>query len=150
VSALDAVPVPRPGTADDQLAIAAALGRLTWLLDHRDWDHMGEVMAPDVEAYGARGLDTVLTTVIRPLLGGCGPSQHLLGNHQIAVDGDRARSMVYARVHHRGAEPDSERWWECMGEYHDEWRRTPDGWRMTRRVFEVTITHGDDSVLQPG
>jgi hypothetical protein len=150
MSAVLEPPVPVPGTVDDQVAIMAALGQLTWMLDHRTWDRLGEVMAPDVDAYGAQGLDTVVSTVIRPLLGGCGPSQHLLGNHQIAIAGDEARSMVYARVHHRGAEPDSERWWECMGEYHDDWHRTPEGWRMARRVFVVTMSHGDYSVLQPG
>lgn len=141
---------PLPGTADDQVAIAATLARLAWILDHREWDLLAEVMAPDVDAYGAHGLDTVVTTVIRPLLGGCGPSQHLLGNHQIVVEGDYAQSVVYARVHHRGAEPESVRWWECMGEYHDDWQRTPAGWRMVRREFRVTMSDGDFSVLQPG
>ncbi|MCB0994019.1 MAG: nuclear transport factor 2 family protein [Acidimicrobiales bacterium] len=144
------LPEPRPGTADDQAAVAAALARFAWILDHREWDHVGDVLAPDAEAYGEAGIDAVIENSLRRHLGGCGPSQHLLGNAQIEVDGDRARSIVYARVHHRGAGERSHVWWECWGEYHDTWIRTPGGWRMTSRSFDVTIADGDMSVLQPG
>ena len=65
-------------------------------------------------------------------------------------DPDRAVSRCYARVYHQGAGERSAKAWECWGEYHDEWARTPDGWRMTNRRFDVTIASGDFDVLQPG
>ena len=83
-------------------------------------------------------------------LGGCGPSQHLLANHQIQVSGDAARSLTRARVFHQGAGERADRTYECFGEYHDTWIRTPDGWRMRTRRFDVSMALGDIDVLQPG
>jgi hypothetical protein len=134
--------------AEDE--IVAALNRFASILDHRAWDRVGEVLAPDAVAYGEVGIDAVIQNSLRRYLGGCGPSQHLLGNYQVEVDGDRATSLTYARVYHQGHGERSDRAWECMGEYRDTWTRTAQGWRMTSREFVVTIAVGDFSVLQPG
>jgi hypothetical protein len=136
--------------ADDERAIVGQLHHLAWILDHRAWDRVGEVLAPDADAYGCQGIEAVVRDSLRRHLGGCGPSQHLLGNIVIDGVGDAARSRCYARVHHQGAGERAGRWWECMGEYHDTWIRTPAGWRMTARRFDVTIANGDFDVLQPG
>lgn len=135
---------------DDRQAIVDALVRFAWLLDHRAWDRVGEVLAHDATAYGETGIDAIVTGSLRANLGGCGPSQHLLGNVQVEVEGDRASSITYARVFHQGAGERSALTWECMGEYHDRWSRTADGWRIVERRFDVTVTSGDMSVLQPG
>lgn len=134
----------------DEREIVAALKRFASILDHREWDRVGEVLAPDVTAYGETGSAAVIENSLRRHLGGCGPSQHLLGNYQVEVDGNRATSRTYARVYHQGLGERSDRWWECMGEYHDTWTRTAQGWRMSSREFVVTIAMGDSSVLQPG
>jgi hypothetical protein len=86
---------------------------------------------------------------LRALLGGCGPSQHLLGNYQVDVDGDRARSVCRIRVYHQGAGARAHLAFEVFGEYHDTWVRTPDGWRMTGRRMDTSIVRGDVEVLQP-
>lgn len=138
------------GLLEDQAAIVRQTYHLAWILDHRAWERVGEVLAPDAVAYGQRGRQAVIDESFRRHLGGCGPSQHLLSNHVVDVDGDRATSRCYARVYHQGAGDRADRAWECMGEYHDGWARTPDGWRMVAREFEVRIAHGDFEVLQPG
>jgi hypothetical protein len=91
-----------------------------------------------------------VVTTIRSFLGGCGPSQHLLGNYDVTVSGDSARSVCKARVLHVGAGDRADRTYECCGNYHVELVRTPAGWRLQRREFEVTISLGDMSVLRPG
>lgn len=116
-------------------------------LDARDWDLLRALMTPDVHAYGKDGRDAVLAQV-RSHLGGVGPSQHLLGNHRISVEGDEAHSFTYARVHHVGAGPMEGSFFECMGEYDDHWRRAPDGWLLERRRFDMTIMVGDFAVLR--
>jgi hypothetical protein len=87
---------------------------------------------------------------IRGLLDGCGPSQHLLGNYQISIDGDHAESATKARVLHLGA---GERAhlvpYEAIGVYRDQHVRTADGWRIIHRRFDVHISIGDINVLQP-
>jgi hypothetical protein len=86
--------------ADDRFAIIATLDRYAECLDTRDWPRLAEVFTADVdmdfEAWHARGLDAV-TTNIRSFLDGCGPSQHLLGNYRIELEGDRASSRCYCR-----------------------------------------------------
>ena len=68
----------------------------------------------------------------------------------VSVSGDTARSVCKARVLHVGADDRADRTYECCGNYLDELVRTPAGWRLRRRQFDVTISLGDVSVLQPG
>ncbi len=125
------------------------LVRCAATFDRRDWTALDDVFSPDAVAYGAEGRPAVIATV-RSYLGGCGPSQHLLGNHQVLVDGDAARSVCKARVLHVGAGDKANLTYECFGNYWDDLVRTGAGWRIAKRHFEVTISLGDISVLQPG
>ncbi|MFB4319169.1 nuclear transport factor 2 family protein [Actinomadura sp. 21ATH] len=132
----------------DREAIVHALCGVATALDTRDWAALGAAFTPDARGYGANGPDAIVARVRRHL-GGCGPSQHLLGNHRVHVDGDTARSFTYGRVMHAGAGPAEGLTYECFGEYEDRWARTGDGWRITYRRFRVTFELGDRSVLRP-
>ena len=135
----------------DEREIVAVLNRLAWVLDERRWDEFEAIFTPDATAYGAEGSgpDAIQATV-RRFLGGCGPSQHLLGNHQIDVDRDNARSRTKVRVMHQGLDDRADLTYEVFGYYHDDWERTVDGWRITAREIDVRIQLGDFAVLQPG
>ncbi|WP_342661099.1 Uncharacterized protein Rruber_02119 [Rhodococcus ruber] len=133
----------------DREQIVERLAELASALDRRDWAGLGAAFTDSATGYGAAGRDGIVA-VVRAHLGGCGPSQHLLGNHRIEVDGDRARSLTYARVHHVGAGPAVGASYECFGEYDDRWVRTRDGWRLTSRTFTISHDLGDFGVLRPG
>jgi hypothetical protein len=135
-------------TAADERAVERALHGVAAALDRRDWDALGAAFAGDARGYGAHGREAIVAGV-RAHLGGCGPSQHLLGNVRVTVDGDTASSLTYARVHHVGIGERSGAFYECLGEYTDTWARTSAGWLLTSRRFEVQIELGDRSVLQP-
>lgn len=136
-------------TAADERAIERALHGVAAALDTRNWDALSAAFVPDARGYGAVGRDAIVARV-RAHLGGCGPSQHLLGNVRVVVvDGHTASSLAYARVHHVGIGERSGAFYECLGEYTDAWVRTSDGWLLTSRRFEVQIEIGDRSVLQP-
>ena len=135
---------------DDRISIIETLAELASSFDRRDWVATRNLMLEDVVAYGHVGVDAVIDDNLRAHLGGCGPSQHLLGNHRVVVDGDEATSVTYARVFHQGEGNLSALSFECFGEYHDGWKRTDAGWRLASRQFEVTIALGDFRVLQPG
>lgn len=135
-------------SGDDHRAITEALARLASALDRRDWEAIGTAFTPDATGYRATGVAAVVD-VVRRHLGGCGPSQHLLGNHRVTVDGDRARSLTYARVYHQGAGPMTGRFFECCGEYDDRWSRVDGRWLLSRREFTMTIRLGDYGVLRP-
>jgi ketosteroid isomerase-like protein len=136
-------------TAADERAIERALCSVATALDSRDWAALGAAFTEDARGYSKVGRDAVVAQV-RAHLGGCGPSQHLLGNIRVTVDGDTASSLTYARVYHVGAGERAGTFYECIGEYTDSWTRTPSGWLLTFRWFDVRIELGDRSVLRPG
>ncbi len=138
--------------ADDRFEIIAALDRYAECLDTRDWPGLADVFTEDVEMdfeiWQATSLDAVREHV-RSFLGGCGPSQHLLGNYRIELDGDRATSRCYCRVMHHGRGAHEGKQYEVYIEYADAWRRTDAGWRSVQRVSRVQMQHGDPSLLGP-
>lgn len=109
---------------------------------------MRGAFAADAHGYGRDGGPDVIVAQMRAHLDGVGPTQHLLGNHRVEVDGDRARTLTYARVHHVGAGPMEGSFYECMGEYDDRWARTDRGWLLGRRTFTIRIGLGDFAVLR--
>jgi SnoaL-like domain len=133
-------------------AIIAVLNSYATCLDARDWSGLEEVFHPDATAvYGVRlESRSVIVESIRGFLGGCGPSQHLLGNYEIRIHGDHADAVTKARVIHVGAGPRAGLApYEAIGVYRDRLVRTTEGWRITHRTFDVQISIGDIGVLQP-
>lgn len=139
-----------PAGFDDWIGVVGALNRLATLFDERRWDRLDEVLLPDATCYGHRGIDAVVANSLRRHLGGCGPSQHLLSNYDVEVDGDGATSRTKVRAFHVGVGEHEGAVFESIGVYHDQWVRTADGWRMSERTFQVDVNIGDPSVLQPG
>jgi 3-phenylpropionate/cinnamic acid dioxygenase small subunit len=69
--------------------------------------------------------------------------QHMLGNFDITVDGDRASSICY--FHNPmglPAEGDTLSVFWCGGRYIDTLVRTTQGWRIQHRIDEVLYMHG--------
>lgn len=131
----------------DREQIIELLARLAAATDSRDWAAVREIFSADGYGYGQHGVDSIVA-VMRGHLDGCGPTQHLLGNHRVSVDGDTARSWTYGRVYHQGAPPMEDRFFECLGDYDDRWVRTAAGWKLASRHFDMRITMGDFTVLR--
>ena len=139
--------------ADDRFAIIATLDRYSECLDTRDWPGLADVFTEDVEIDWVEWKQQSLaeaTTSIRSYLDGCGPSQHLLGNYRIELDGDRATSKCYCRVMHMGKGAHEGKTYETWIEYADELVRTEAGWRSRKRVARAQMHQGDPSLLGPG
>jgi 3-phenylpropionate/cinnamic acid dioxygenase small subunit len=136
---------------NDRGAIVDLLVSLAAILDERRWDDLGLAFTEDAVAYrdGNTGLEAI-ERGIRSNLGGCGPSQHLLGNHRVEVVGDTARAVTAVRVLHQGDGDRAAATFECLGDYHDELVRTAAGWRISHRRFDVRMALGDRAVLRPG
>ncbi|HEV8297767.1 MAG TPA: nuclear transport factor 2 family protein [Acidimicrobiales bacterium] len=139
-----------PPSFEDWLAIVTALNRLGEIFDRREWHAVGEVIAADAVCYGVRGRDAIVSANLRHHLGGCRPSQHLLGNYMVMIDGDSARSRTKVRAFHQGAGDRAHLTFESIGVYHDTWSRTATGWLLVERVFQVDTNIGDFSALAPG
>ncbi|WP_280419621.1 nuclear transport factor 2 family protein [Nocardia carnea] len=147
---------PRGPMKPDRDAIADTVNRYTYALDERNWPRLDEVFAPDAVArYGAAAAPAVrgrpeIVAMIRSFLDRCGPSQHLLGNHVIDIDGDTATSICKARVLHIGAGENSNLTYECVGVYRDRLTRTEQGWRIAERTFVIDIELGDRHAVLGG
>lgn len=132
----------------DRTILVELLAEFAAATDARDWEAIASLLTDDAVGYGARGPAAVVQRM-QDHLGGVGPTQHLLGNHRVRVEGDEARTFTCARVHHVGAGPLTGSFYECLGEYDDRWVRTLAGWRIRRRSFEIRISLGDWAVLRP-
>jgi hypothetical protein len=122
--------------------------------DTRDWARFDDVFVEDVRTsygpeYQVDGRAAVVA-MIRSMLGGCGPTQHLVGSHVVAIDGDRATASCQIRAWHRGVGDAADLTYEAIGSYHDELARTPAGWRITFRRMDVIAELGTRDVLGPG
>lgn len=133
---------------EQRVAVLEALHRLQTAIDARDWEAIRGTFLPDATGYGSKGADAIVATM-QAHFGGCGPTQHLLGNEFVECTGDGAIVHAAARVYHVGAGSKHGSFFECMGDYTDHWLATPDGWRLRRRHFEMRIMHGDFGVLKP-
>jgi SnoaL-like domain len=140
-------------TLTDERAIRHRLAAFARTLDQRQWDCLGEVFAPEaLLIYGAhqpQGL-VAIEQHFRAFLGGCGPSQHLLGNIEIEVQGDQAHSVAAVCASHRAVNKDDTREFIARGNYAAQWIRLPQGWRVARWEWQNGWFTGDFSILAPG
>jgi 3-phenylpropionate/cinnamic acid dioxygenase small subunit len=136
----------------DRHAIVDLLNTYAACLDTRDWPVLNNVFHQQATGIYGVTLDgrAAIVASIRGFLDGCGPSQHLLGNYQISIEGDHAESSTNARVLHLGTGKQAAlKPYEAIGVYRDRYVRTDEGWRIIHRHFDVHITLGDINVLQP-
>ena len=88
----------------DEREIHQVATRYCRALDTKDWALLDDVFVP--EATGQLGTPTMLVGIeairgrIQSALGHLDDSQHLVGNHEIAVDGDAATHRCYLQAQH--------------------------------------------------
>lgn len=131
----------------DEFEVWQLTTRYAVALDNHDWEALDEVFGDDGvmdfahigEVRGWRAIAEVCAQALEPL----DASQHLLGSHVVAIDGDAGTVQCYFQAQHvrEGGQ------YVVAGTYRDDVRRTPAGWRVTRRKQTVTWSSGDPSVL---
>ncbi len=123
------------------------------LCDGREWALAEQVFSADASAtYGGNLLPdrAAILSMLRRHLGGCGPTQHLLGNLQVWLDAQgQVASRIEVRASHRGAGARQDLTYDCMGHYDDCWTHTPAGWRIAHRTMTVVLEFGTRKVLAP-
>lgn len=76
-------------------------------------------------------------------------TQHVMTNHLVEVEGDRAWSHTYGAwrlIRHAAGDPPV---WDGTGYYDDTWSRTHSGWRILKRVCRVVFWTGNPRVQTP-
>jgi hypothetical protein len=137
---------------DDRLAITDLTVAYCWALDTRNWEELDRVFLPDAAAElglpAVQGIDAIKATVSR-VLTPLDDSQHIVANHQIAVDGDRATCRCYFHAQHiRRGVPGGENF-VVAGRYEDDLVRTAAGWRIAQRTLVVMWREGNLAVVRP-
>ncbi len=129
----------------DRQAIVDVTVAYAWILDHGPHERLRDVFTADARAVlgeECRGVDSIIDRVGRAL-GPLDGSQHIVANHQVSVDGDRATCRCYFHAQHtlRGT-PGGDNY-VVAGRYDDRLVRTDAGWRIEDRVLTVDWTEGN-------
>ena len=129
-------------------------------LDDRSWNLLDYIFHEDaVATYGNKDIDFVIESksradilrMCKDSLGGCGTTQHLLGNFRINIQSAEATSKCYVRAYHVGLEPNANEFYEMYGEYQDQWKLSNGSWMISKRNLRVDHESGNrDKVLAPG
>lgn len=137
----------------DERDIVALAARYCRALDTKDWALLSEVFLPDATAQ--LGVPSLLEGIeairerIRTALEYLDDSQHLVGNHEVTVDGDVGTHRCYLQAQHIREVPEGSPNYMIAGRYEDRVQRTPDGWRIAHRTLTVMWSEGNLAVVRP-
>ncbi len=143
---------PDLGTLLDEREILQVVTRYCRALDTKDWALLGDVFTADATADLTRpslldGIDAIrsrIRTVLEPL----DVSQHLVGNHEVHVDGDDATHRCYFQAQHVRQAASGGPNYIVAGRYEDRLARTDLGWRIVHRTLVVMWTDGNLAVVR--
>lgn len=133
---------------DDIIDLAV---RYTWALDTKNLDDLRNVFLPDATA-SLRGVECTGVDAIISRIGGAvlrlDATQHLVGNHQVTIDGDTGTHRCHLQSQHvrRGADGGDN--FIVGGFYEDRVVRTGNGWRIAHRLMQQTWSEGNPEVVR--
>jgi SnoaL-like protein len=142
----------------DTQALIDLVNRIFTAADSRDWDTYRSLMLDQVyvdfagvgpHRPGLANADQ-LTANTRAALGSVALTQHMLTNHVVAVDGDRARIDFYEQaLHHHpalGDNPEVNTWFLYARATRNA-ARTEKGWRISAAGLTVVHQTGNRNLL---
>jgi hypothetical protein len=128
------------GKGADKEAIAFVKYRYLRALDTKDWDAFADTLTEDVTGdYGERLHFTNRTELVNYMRSSLGPgilTEHRVTHPEIAVDGNEANATWYLQDRVIIAEFN----FMLIGAafYHDTYRRTADGWKISATAYDRT------------
>ena len=145
----------------DRMEIAELTFRYARAMDRREWELMGQVFTDDATANMndqrfPANRDQIVDLIRRPIEC-CSATQHLMGNHQVLINGSGGRLDVSCRAFHVRLVSGVERTLEVVVRYDADVVRPPDGWRIRRWHEHSLYSSGDvveffgaESLTDPG
>jgi len=64
-------------------------------------------------------------------------SMHVVGTHEVTLDGDVAHGVVYCLSHHVVERSSGQREALNVARYLDDYERTPTGWLISKRFINI-------------
>ena len=119
-------------------------------LDSRDWALLERCFVPDARYTFPGGESNDSASVVSRCSGALtrlDASQHLLGNIEIEVEGDTARTRTYFHAQHVKKGTEGGDCFVIAGSYQDTFVRTVDGWRINHRHQEYSWMDGNPGVV---
>ena len=135
----------------DERAIADVTIAYCWAIDNHEWDVLRKsVFLSDATANLGSELVGVEPIIDRcnGALGRLDTSQHMVSNHQIAIDGDSATCRCYFHAQHVRKAAEGGPNYVVAGIYADQLVRTANGWRIKHRNLSVLWTQGNFQVIR--
>ncbi len=123
-----------------------------WALDMREFELLRNIFLPEATALlvdERDGIDSIIERV-RSALEPLDASHHLIGNHQVSVDGDTATCRCYLQAQHVRESTEGGPNYIFAGRYEDDLVRTATGWRIARRTLVRVWSDGNPAVVRPG
>jgi 3-phenylpropionate/cinnamic acid dioxygenase small subunit len=133
----------------DRMEIIDTINRYATSVDTKDWDlfltcYTDEMVADMVSV----GFDKPMTMtakefleIIRQAVSPFDSTQHLISNHVIDIDGDRATCVCYLQAQHFSQDHTGAHAVLIGGYYSNSLIRTPAGWRIDRyKVVKTWMT----------
>lgn len=128
----------------DQLEIQSLLTRYCTSIDSKEFDSLDTVFTPDAfidytASGGTKGVFPQVKAWLAEVLAMFSMTQHIIANFEISVNGDKAtsRCVFYNPMQFAQPEETKPMFW-VGGYYNDKLIRTPNGWRITQRIEEMS------------
>lgn len=136
----------------DRQEIVDVLYRYATALDSRDWELLASCFTEDavadfLELGGVNEGVSAIVELASGVLSGLDSSQHLIGNPEVEVDGDRASSSCYLQAQHYLVSASGANTFLVGGTYRDRLVRTAEGWRIEHRTLISTWQDGNAGVF---
>ena len=124
-----------------------------WAIDGREWARLDEIFLPEATADFSmagvhEGRDAIVER-IKAALGVLDASQHIVSNHEVHIDGDRATHRCQMQAQHVRHDAEGGPNYIVAGRYEDRLVRAADGWRIAHRDLIIAWTDGNIRVVRP-
>ena len=127
-------------TLQDRIDIADVLYKYSSSVDSFDTEGVRSVLADDIWAHYGNGEPVEggdkLASWIAEATATIIWQHHLLNVYHITIDGDRAKTLCYL-TSYQVFEENPEAAIILVARYHDELKRTPSGWKISKRIMEL-------------
>lgn len=140
---------------EDERAVRELVVRMGTLADARDWHALEQLFTDPVRAdwselSGVAAADVSPSELVggwRQGLGGLEATHHLISNHEVELDGDRADARAYVHAAHRLANAYGDPLWIVAGRYEHRLVRTEAGWRIAAAGFHPSWGAGNRQIM---
>ena len=132
----------------DRLEIQDLLTRYTVAIDQKDWKLLDTCFTPDAkldytQTGGIAGDYPTVRAWLEKALAAFPMTVHYISNSTVKLDGDRAAARTYVINPMGFPKPDGSLHIFTVGGYYvDDLVRTPEGWRIARRMEESAFLDG--------